>query len=213
MVPFLQLAFICPAVTQEGICILRDKNAHGSATKPIRLQILIPVFSPIVHWKFCHTVLLKEEEFRFASQRRALISCKLMGDTVHMQAHVPWISTQEVIWGTTADYATGKDVTLCALSHGFFENCENFAPAQPLMDDYVEVKRLKGLFQQIWMRKEGVSTLDTEYLFSKSVGAKCLTSIVTYTVYDDANPSGVTGYSVEIQLILTERRRRGTERL
>lgn len=63
------------------------------------------------------------------------------------------------------------------------------------------------------MRKEGVSTLDTEYLFSKSVGAKCLTSIVTYTVYDDANPSGVTGYSVEIQLILTERRRRGTERL
>lgn len=121
-----------------------------------------------------------------------------------MQARVPWINSQEVIWGTTADYATNKDVTLHVLSpsHGFFDSRENLAPTQPLINDYVEVKCLKGLFQQIWMGKEGISTLDTEYLFSKSVGAKCLTCIVTHTVYDETNPFRVTGNAVGIQLIL-----------
>lgn len=62
------------------------------------------------------------------------------------------------------------------------------------------------------MRKEGISLLDTEYLFSKFVGAKFLTSIIAHTVYDETNSSGVTANSVAIQLILTERTR-GTERL
>lgn len=80
------------------------------------------------------------------------------------------------------------------------------------MDDYVEVKRLKGLFQQIWTRKEGVGLFDTKHLFSRFVGAKFLTSIIANTVYDETNSSGVTANSVAIQLILTKRTR-GTERL
>lgn len=86
-----------------------------------------------------------------------------MLDTVQMQARDAWTSTQEVIWGTTADDATDKSVTLCvlSLSDRLFDSCENFLRPQPPMYNYSEVKRLQSLFQQIWMRKEGISIFIT----------------------------------------------------
>lgn len=145
-------------MTPENICILRDRVTRGKSIEPICLQILVPVLSPVVWLTVCNAVPLKEEEFGFASQCWAPISTKLLTDTVHMQARDAWIGAQEVIRGATTDDATDKGVTLrvLSLSHCLFDSCENLVPPQPLVDDDAEVKRLKSLFQQIWMGKEGI---------------------------------------------------------
>lgn len=97
-----------------------------------------------------------------------------MLDTVQMQARDARISTQEVIWGTTADDATDKSIPLCvlSLSDRLLESCENFLRRQPPMDNYSEVKRLKSLFQQIWMRKEGICIFIT--VKGQNIYDKCL---------------------------------------
>lgn len=203
--------FICPAMTPENICILRDRITWGMSIKPICLQILVLVLSPVVWLIFCNAVPLKEEEFGFANQCWASISSKLLTDSVHVQARDAWISAQELIGGTTTDDATDKGITLrvLSLSHCLFDSFENLVPPQPLVDDYAEVKLLKSLFQLIWMRKEGICIFITvkgeSICFPKSDSTKFLTSIVTYAVYDETPSSGVTGEPVGLQLILAER--------
>lgn len=203
--------FFRPAVTPENICILRDRINCGVSIKPICLQILVLVLSPVVGLTFCNVVPLNEEEFGFASQCWASLSSKLLTDTVHRQARDAWISAQEVIWGTTTDDATDEGVTLrvLSLSDCLFDSWENLLPPQPLVDDYAEVKRHKSLFQQIWMRKEGICifiTVKGQNICSpKSDSTKFLTSIATHAVYDETPSSGVTGEPVGLQLILAER--------
>lgn len=196
-------------MTPENICILRNRLNSGVSKNPICLHILVLVLSPVV-W-LTYAVPLEEEEFGFASQCWASISSKLLTDTVHMQARDAWIGAQEVIWGTTTDDATDKGVTLrvLSLSDCLSDSCENLVPPQPLVDDYAELKRLKSLFQQIWMRKEGICIFSTVKWQSiccpKSDSTKFLTSIVTHAVYDEAPSSGVTGEPVGLQVILAER--------
>lgn len=128
-----------------------------------------------------------------------------------MQARGARISAQEVIWGTTTDDATDKGVPLrvLSLSDRLFDSCENLVPPQPLVDDYAEVKRLKSLFQQIWMRKEGICifiTVKGQSICSpKSDSTTFLTSIVPHAVYDETPSSGVAGQPVGLQVILAER--------
>lgn len=84
MLPLLQLTLIRPAVTPEDVCVLWDGTVL--VDQPVRLQVLVPVFSPVVRLEFRDFVPLDEDELGLAGQRGAAVGVEQRPDGVHMQA-------------------------------------------------------------------------------------------------------------------------------
>lgn len=111
MVFSLHLTFVCPTVTPEDICVLRDEIPPGHTITPICLQILIPMMYPGTGLKIWDTVPLDEEEFGLANQNRACVSSEKTSHIVKMQAYTVRVCTQQMISCTTANDAADEAVT------------------------------------------------------------------------------------------------------
>lgn len=156
MVSLLQLTFIRPAVTPEHICICRDEITPGQPIKPICLQVLIPVVHPGTGLVLGDAVPLDEEEFGLASQHGARISREKKSDVVQTQACAARVCAQEMILRSTANDAADKAITfeVLPLSDYQFESWNSVFHTQPLVEEHLEVKGLKCLFQHVWVSKE-----------------------------------------------------------
>lgn len=168
VIPLFQLTFIRPTVTPEHICICWDDITSGKPIAPICLQIFIPVVHPGMRLELRDAVPLDEEEFGLPSQHGARISGEKTSDGVQMQTWTIHVCAQEMIRRSAANDATDKAVTFKVLSLPGYpsENRQSVIHTQPLVEDHVEVKSLKCLFQHA--------------------------SIITHTVNDDTNSSGIS---------------------
>lgn len=110
MLALHQLTFICPAVTPEDICILRDPNT------PICLQILIAVSYPGIRLQVWDAIRLNEEELGLTSKSWARISCKKTPDTVQIQAYAVRVCAEKIIRSATGYDATDEAITFWSVS-------------------------------------------------------------------------------------------------